>query len=108
MRYTFFEKDVNTAIKQIVEETFSFNLPISVNISNEMYNYFDMFCILFFNYFLHKKIAVHIGAMDIPDKRKVHTKPMPRLGGLGIFLTFLLFHFAKQNLVEPARPGLGA
>lgn len=37
-----------------------------------------------------KKIAFHINAIDMPDKRKVHTKPMPRLGGLGIFLTFLL------------------
>ena len=25
-----------------------------------------------------KKIANHIGAMDIPDARKVHTKPIPR------------------------------
>ncbi len=37
-----------------------------------------------------KKIAIHIGALDIPDKRKIHTKPMPRLGGVGIFLGFLL------------------
>lgn len=37
-----------------------------------------------------KKIAIHINAMDIPNKRKIHKKPMPRLGGLAIFLTFLL------------------
>lgn len=36
-----------------------------------------------------KKIARHIGAMDIPNSRKVHNKPMPRLGGLGVFLGFL-------------------
>lgn len=36
-----------------------------------------------------KKIAEHVGAMDIPNARKVHTKPMPRLGGLGIYLGFL-------------------
>ncbi len=36
-----------------------------------------------------KKIAIHINAVDIPNERKVHTKPMPRLGGLGIFLAFL-------------------
>ena len=36
-----------------------------------------------------KKIAIHIDAMDIPNARKVHTKPMPRLGGLGIYLGFL-------------------
>ena len=28
--------------------------------------------------------------MDIPNGRKVHTKPMPRLGGLGIYMGFLL------------------
>lgn len=39
---------------------------------------------------LIKKIAIHIGAIDIPDKRKVHKSAMPRLGGLGIYSGFLL------------------
>ena len=35
-------------------------------------------------------IANHIGAIDIPkDDRRVHNKPIPKLGGLGIFLGFL-------------------
>ena len=38
---------------------------------------------------LVKKIAIHINALDIPNERKVHTKPIPRLGGLGIFTGFL-------------------
>ena len=37
-----------------------------------------------------KKIANHVGALDIPDARKVHKKPIPRLGGLGIYFSFLL------------------
>jgi len=37
-----------------------------------------------------KKIAFHVGALDIPDKRKVHKEPMPRLGGLGIYAGFLI------------------
>ena len=37
-----------------------------------------------------KKVANHVGALDIPDKRKVHKTPMPRLGGLGIYMGFLL------------------
>lgn len=37
-----------------------------------------------------KKVAIHVGAMDIPNARKVHTEPIPRLGGLGIYLGFLL------------------
>ena len=37
-----------------------------------------------------KKIANHVGALDMPNERKVHKKPMPRLGGLGIYAGFLL------------------
>lgn len=37
-----------------------------------------------------KKIAIHVNALDIPNERKVHNKPMPRLGGLAIFFAFLL------------------
>ena len=37
-----------------------------------------------------KKIANHIGALDIPNERKVHTNIIPRLGGLGIFIGFLV------------------
>ncbi|WP_196593984.1 glycosyltransferase family 4 protein [Pectinatus sottacetonis] len=32
------------------------------------------------------KFAVKTGAMDTPDKRKVHSVPIPRLGGLGIYI----------------------
>ena len=37
-----------------------------------------------------KQIAVKIGAMDMPRKRHIHKKPIPKLGGLAIFLGFLL------------------
>ena len=37
-----------------------------------------------------KKLAFHIGAIDKPNSRKIHTKDMPSLGGLSIFLGFLL------------------
>lgn len=36
-----------------------------------------------------KKIAAHVNAMDMPNKRKVHKIPIPRLGGLAIFASFL-------------------
>lgn len=39
---------------------------------------------------LIRDIAIHINAMDIPNNRKVHKYPMPRLGGLAIFLSFLI------------------
>ena len=40
--------------------------------------------------FVVKKIAVHIDALDIPNERKVHKVPIPRLGGLAVFAAFLL------------------
>lgn len=48
---------------------------------------------------LIKKIAFHVGALDIPNKRKVHKTPMPRLGGLGIYVGFLLGYmiFGEQT-----------
>lgn len=39
-----------------------------------------------------KNIAFHVGALDIPNERKVHKVPMPRLGGIAIFGGFLLGH----------------
>lgn len=48
-----------------------------------------------------KKIAVHVNALDVPNERKVHTKPMPRLGGLGIFFAFLVgYMFFGQNTIQ--------
>lgn len=37
-----------------------------------------------------KKFAFVIGATDKPNQRKVHQKIMPRLGGLAIFISFLI------------------
>jgi UDP-GlcNAc:undecaprenyl-phosphate GlcNAc-1-phosphate transferase len=40
---------------------------------------------------LVRSFAKKIGAMDIPDKRRrVHDHPIPRLGGLAIFLGFIM------------------
>ena len=39
---------------------------------------------------LVRDIAIHINALDKPNKRKIHKKTMPRLGGLAIFLSFLV------------------
>ena len=48
-----------------------------------------------------KKIAIHINALDIPNERKVHKKPMPRLGGLGIFFAFLVgYMLFGQNTIR--------
>ena len=39
---------------------------------------------------LVKRLAFRIGAVDAPNYRKVHARIMPRLGGLAIFLAFLV------------------
>ena len=36
------------------------------------------------------KIAFKTNAVDIPDARKVHKVPIPRIGGLGIYAAFLI------------------
>ncbi|MED1862448.1 UDP-GlcNAc:undecaprenyl-phosphate GlcNAc-1-phosphate transferase [Fictibacillus halophilus] len=45
-----------------------------------------------------KRFAFFVGATDKPNQRKVHQKIMPRLGGLAIFLSFLI----GVLIVQPA------
>ena len=51
-----------------------------------------------------KKIANHVGALDVPNERKVHTQPMPRLGGLAIYFGYLLGYmlFGENSLTMNA------
>lgn len=40
---------------------------------------------------LIKKLATRVGAIDVPeDDRRMHKRPIPRLGGIAIFIAFLL------------------
>ncbi len=54
--------------------------------------------------FLMRKVAVHINAMDVPrseeGNRHIHKKATPKLGGVGIFLSFLLGYmlFGEQSI----------
>ena len=43
---TKFYDDLDKVVKQIVEETYSYRTPISINLSEEMYNYYDVFAML--------------------------------------------------------------
>ena len=36
------------------------------------------------------RLAKKVGALDIPDNRKINTKPMPRLGGIAVICGFLI------------------
>ena len=44
--------------------------------------------------FLSKRLAIYVGAMDIPNARKIHKHPMPRLGGIAIYGGFLFGYMA--------------
>lgn len=49
-----------------------------------------------------KKFAFRVGAVDVPNARKVHSRIMPRLGGLAIYASFafvilLLLAFIPDN-----------
>ncbi|SKC56429.1 glycosyltransferase family 4 protein [Maledivibacter halophilus] len=57
-----------------------------------------------------KKLAHKVGAIDIPkDDRRVHKTPIPRLGGLAIFLGFIvsILILFKINLLEINREIFG-
>ncbi len=48
---------------------------------------------------LVKKLAVKIGAIDVPDEeRRVHKKPTPLMGGLAIFFGFLVSTFTFSTI----------
>jgi len=42
-------------------------------------------------------LAVRIGALDLPDARKVHTAPVPRIGGLAVYLAFMAAVLRNQQ-----------
>lgn len=41
-----FYDNLDQAIKQVIEETYSYKIPISINLAEEMYNYFQIFALL--------------------------------------------------------------
>ena len=59
-----------------------------------MIYYFIIFLITLFTAYLFtilaKNIAPSIGAIDKPNNIKIHSKPIPRLGGLAIYVAFLI------------------
>ncbi|MGE5328173.1 MAG: glycosyltransferase family 4 protein [Deltaproteobacteria bacterium] len=49
------------------------------------------FTVAFFTTPLVRKLAFKIGAVDVPkDERRMHNKPLARLGGLAIFIGFIV------------------
>ncbi len=49
-----------------------------------------------------KKFAEKVGAIDVPkDERRVHDHPIPRMGGLAIFLGFILAVLVFVDMTTP-------
>lgn len=46
------------------------------------------------------KLAIKIGAVDKPNARKVHTRIMPRMGGLAIYISFFAVLFLSQGMTR--------
>ena len=42
----FYDESMAESLKQIINETYSFKIPICINLLGEMYNYFDMFALI--------------------------------------------------------------
>lgn len=54
-----------------------------------------------------KKFAVKVNAVSIPkDARRIHKKPMPLLGGLAIYFSFVIVTFLKKGPLLPAEKGI--
>jgi UDP-GlcNAc:undecaprenyl-phosphate GlcNAc-1-phosphate transferase len=56
---------------------------------------------------LVKRFAIKIKAIDIPkDERRVHKKPIPLLGGLAIYVSFIITLFIKEGMVKDSELGI--
>ncbi|MEW6540430.1 MAG: MraY family glycosyltransferase [Bacillota bacterium] len=47
------------------------------------------------------RMARRLGAVDEPNHRKIHQRPMPRLGGLAVYLVFTAVVLLTQPLTTP-------
>lgn len=54
-----------------------------------------------------KKAAHYLNVVDIPkDDRRVHKKPMPKLGGLAIYISFITMVILKKGPVNSTEMGI--
>jgi UDP-GlcNAc:undecaprenyl-phosphate GlcNAc-1-phosphate transferase len=54
---------------------------------------------------LVSRLAILIGAVDMPGRRKVHDRPIPRLGGLAVVLSIATVWLAVDFMNGPVLPG---
>ena len=79
-----------------------------LNMKIWLIKYAIIFALSFFLSFLFtpliRFLSRKIGVVDEPNERKLHTKPIPRLGGIGIYLAYFL---ALICVVKPSNNQLG-
>lgn len=69
--------------------------------NNILITFIVSFIITFMTTPFVKKLAFRIGAVDIPkDSRRMHSRPTARLGGLAIFLGFIISTIIFANLTK--------
>lgn len=54
-----------------------------------------------------KRLAFRIQAVDIPNQRKVHDTHIPRLGGVAVYLTFMIVFYGIMHIAPPRIHALG-
>lgn len=56
---------------------------------------------------LVRALAIKIGAVDVPkDNRRVHTKPIPRMGGLAIYIGFMVTMMRYSYISKSSMMGI--
>ncbi len=53
-----------------------------------------------------RRVALRVGVIDHPNERKIHTRPMPLLGGIAIYGAFLLALFLFDRFFIPQVIGI--
>ena len=70
------------------------NLNVDLNLTSVIFAVVAVVCAALISYTITppvRLLAFRIGAVDIPtDNRRMHTKPTPRIGGLAIFIAFVV------------------
>jgi len=54
--------------------------------------------------YLARRVAVRLKIFDQPDKRKIHKRPVPYLGGVGMFLAFAVYGLGRCLLFPESCP----
>ncbi|MCB0307889.1 MAG: undecaprenyl/decaprenyl-phosphate alpha-N-acetylglucosaminyl 1-phosphate transferase [Bdellovibrionales bacterium] len=57
-------------------------------------------------YYPTRFLAFRLGIIDQPAKRKIHKRPIPRMGGLSIFLGFLVVALFSKSSALPSSMGI--